>query len=131
MPFPVFADTLTDGISPPYDSTTKPFSINWDFTLSIRTSGLSILFKTTIVARPAFLICSIASFVWGLTPSSAATTKRAISATLAPRDRMAENASCPGVSIKVIFFPLCSAWYAPICWVMPPDSFSTTFVLRI
>ena len=36
---------------------------------------------------------SIASSVWGITPSSAATTRTAMSVTLAPRARMAVKAS--------------------------------------
>jgi hypothetical protein len=45
---------------------------------------------------------SIASIVCGMTPSSAATTMTATSVILAPRARMAVNASWPGVSRKVI-----------------------------
>jgi hypothetical protein len=43
-----------------------------------------------------------ASTVCGITPSSAATTRIAMSVTLAPRARMAVNASWPGVSMKVM-----------------------------
>ena len=42
------------------------------------------------------------SIVCGITPSSAATTRIAMSVTWAPRARMAVNASWPGVSMKVI-----------------------------
>ena len=42
------------------------------------------------------------STVCGMTPSSAATTKTAMSVTFAPRARSAVNASWPGVSRKVI-----------------------------
>ena len=48
--------------------------------------------------------------VWGITPSSAATTRTTMSVTLAPRARMAVNASWPGVSTKVIGLPSCSTW---------------------
>ena len=44
-----------------------------------------------------------ASTVWGITPSSAATTRITISVAWAPRARMAVNASWPGVSRKVTF----------------------------
>ena len=44
----------------------------------------------------------MASTVWGMTPSSAATTMAAMSVTLAPRARMAVKASWPGVSRNVI-----------------------------
>ncbi len=35
---------------------------------------------------------------------------------------MAVNASWPGVSMNVMSLPSRSAWYAPMCWVMPPAS---------
>ena len=57
---------------------------------------------------PAAFAWLIASTVCGMTPSSAATTKIAISVEFAPRIRIAVNASCPGVSKKVIFSPLIS-----------------------
>jgi hypothetical protein len=44
----------------------------------------------------------MASFVCGMTPSSAATTSTTTSVMLAPRARMAEKASWPGVSRKVM-----------------------------
>ena len=74
--------------------------------MSVRTrSGfapsLSILLTATMIGTPAVLACSTASWVWGLTLSSAATTITATSVTLAPRARMAVNASWPGVSRKV------------------------------
>ena len=40
--------------------------------------------------------------VWGMTPSSAATTRMTMSVASAPRARMAVNASWPGVSMKVM-----------------------------
>ena len=65
-------------------------------------SGLSILLiATTSGTLPAFA-CAIASFVCGITPSSAATTSTTMSVTLAPRARIAVNASWPGVSRNVI-----------------------------
>ena len=45
------------------------------------------------MATPAALLWAIASIVWGITPSSAATTRTTISVMLAPRARMAVNAS--------------------------------------
>ena len=48
----------------------------------------------------------MASTVWGMTLSSAATMMMATSVTLAPRARIAVKASWPGVSRNVIFFPL-------------------------
>ena len=49
----------------------------------------------------------------------------------APRARIAVKASWPGVSMNVISRPLTWAWYAPMCWVIPPNSPETTSVVRI
>ena len=68
-------------------------------------SSLSILFTATRIGTPAALAWSIASTVCGITPSSAATTSTATSVTLAPRARIAVNASWPGVSRKVTLRP--------------------------
>ena len=54
-----------------------------------------------MIGTSAALAWSTASVVWGMTPSSAATTTTAMSATWPPRARMAVNASWPGVSRKV------------------------------
>ena len=48
----------------------------------------------------------MASTVCAMIPSSAATTSTTISVTLAPRARISEKAAWPGVSMKVIFWPL-------------------------
>ena len=79
-------------------------------TLSGSAPGLSILLMATIIGTPAALAWSIASTVWGITPSSAATTKTTISVTPAPLALIWVKASCPGVSINVIFWPLISFW---------------------
>jgi hypothetical protein len=50
----------------------------------------------------------MASIVCGITPSSAATTSTTMSVTLAPRARIEVNASWPGVSMNVTFWPFCS-----------------------
>jgi hypothetical protein len=63
--------------------------------------GLSILFIATTSGTPAAFACAIASLVCGITPSSAATTRITMSVALAPRARIAVNASWPGVSRKV------------------------------
>ena len=59
----------------------------------------------TMIWTPADLAWLMASMVWGITPSSAATTSTAMSVACAPRRRMLVNASWPGVSRKVIFLP--------------------------
>ena len=61
----------------------------------------SILLMATTIGTPADLAWSMASMVWGMTPSSAATTRMTMSVASAPRARMAVNASWPGVSMKV------------------------------
>ena len=77
---------------------------------SMLASGLSILLTAMTIGTPAALAWSMASTVCGMTPSSAATTMTAMSVTLAPRARMAVNASWPGVSRKVMSWPLCFTW---------------------
>ena len=66
---------------------------------------MSILLTATTIGTPAARAWEIDSFVCGMTLSSAATTRTAMSVTFAPRARMAVNASWPGVSRKVIFLP--------------------------
>ena len=60
-----------------------------------------------MIGTLAALAWLIASSVWGMTPSSAATTTTAMSVTFAPRARMAVNASWPGVSRKTTRLPSC------------------------
>ncbi len=79
----------------------------------------------------AALAWLIASRVWGMTPSSAATTTTAMSVTFAPRARIAVNASWPGVSRKTTRLPFRSTSLAPMCWVIPPRSPAATVVVRI
>ena len=105
-PCPVWSEILFTIISPPHSSGVRPHSTKPVNTWSGLAPGLSILLIATIIGTPAALAWSIASFVCGITPSSAATIIITISVTLAPRALISVNASCPGVSIKVIFFPL-------------------------
>ena len=93
--------------------------------------GLSILFTKTIIGTLAALAWSIASIVCGLTPSSAATTITTISVIFAPRARISVNASWPGVSKNVIRWLLYGIWYAPVCWVIPPNSVSKILLFLI
>ena len=64
----------------------------------------------TTMGTSAALAWLMASSVWGMTPSLAATTMTAMSVDLAPRARMAVKASWPGVSRKVTFFSLWVTW---------------------
>jgi hypothetical protein len=54
---------------------------------------LSTLFTATTIGTPAAWAWLSASMVCGITPSSAATTRTAMSVTFAPRARMAVKAS--------------------------------------
>ena len=67
-------------------------------------SGRSILFIATTIGTLAALAWLIDSIVWGMTPSTAATTSTTTSVTWAPRARMLVKAWWPGVSMKVTVF---------------------------
>ncbi len=84
-----------------------------------------------MIGTLAALAWLMASSVWGMTPSSAATTTIAMSVTLAPRARIAVNASWPGVSRKTTRLPSLTTSLAPMCWVIPPRSPAATSVVRI
>ena len=64
----------------------------------------------TTIGAPDALAWLSASIVWGITPSSAATTSTTMSVASAPRARMAVNASWPGVSMKVMSRSFLTAW---------------------
>ena len=102
MPMPVLADTGMKGTSPPHSSHTTSSAASSSRTLSGFAASLSILLTAMMSGTPAARACETASLVCGLTPSSAATTTMAMSVTRAPRARIAEKASCPGVSRKVM-----------------------------
>ena len=77
-----------------------------EFDLSWILLGVPLVFALgAAIGTPAAFAWAIASLVCGMTPSSPATTSTTMSVTLAPRARMAVNASWPGVSRKVIFCP--------------------------
>ena len=110
IPSPVTAEIFTNIVSPPQASGWIPFADISVNTLSTLAVGLSILLTATIIGTPAALAWSIASFVWGITPSSAATIMITISVIDAPLARISVKAAWPGVSMKVIFLPLYSIW---------------------
>ena len=130
-PTRVRAETGTSGVSPPYSSTMTPASDSSVLTRSGFESGLSILLRAMMIGTLAAFAWLIASSVWGMTPSSAATTTTAMSVTFAPRARIAVNASWPGVSRKTTRLPSWVTSLAPMCWVMPPRSPAATSVVRI
>ena len=84
--------------------------MSWRFTRSGSASGLSILLMATMIGTPAALEWSMASMVWGMMPSSAATTSTVMSVTWARRARRAVKASCPGVSRNTTRPRLVSTW---------------------
>jgi len=89
-------------VSPPYSSATRLNSVScWRIFAGLAPSR-SILLTATTIGTPAAWAWLSASTVCGITPSSAATTRIAMSVTSAPRARMAVKASWPGVSMKVI-----------------------------
>ena len=93
MPIPPLAETSTNIVSPPYSSATRPYSVSWPRTFAGSAPSLSILLTATTIGTSAALAWLSASIVCGFTPSSAATTRIAMSVTCAPRARMAVNAS--------------------------------------
>jgi hypothetical protein len=128
----VLAETGTMMVSPPSCSSTRPNSISWFLTCWGLAPGLSILLMATMIGTSAALAWLMASRVWGITPSSAATTMTTMSVTLAPRARIAVKASWPGVSRKVMGLSLgVITEYAPMCWVMPPASPAATLAERM
>ncbi len=78
------AETWTSGVSPPYSSTMTLASDSSVLTRSGLASGLSILLRAMMIGTLAARAWAIASRVWGITPSSAATTTTAMSVTRAP-----------------------------------------------
>ena len=104
----VRAETSTNSVSPPHSTGCRPMPAISPRTRLGSAPSLSILLIATRIGTSASLAWSTASWVCGFTPSSAATTITAMSVTLAPRARMAVNASWPGVSRKVIVL---SPWW--------------------
>ena len=102
MPVRSFAEMSTNIVSPPYSSVTIPYSVSWPRIFSGLAPSTSILLTATMILTPAACAWLTASIVWGMTPSSAATTSTAMSVTSAPRARIWVKASWPGVSMKVI-----------------------------
>ncbi|OPZ56390.1 MAG: hypothetical protein BWY91_00409 [bacterium ADurb.BinA028] len=87
------AETSTNIVSPPYSSATRLYSVSCWRILSGLAPSLSILLTATTIGTSAACAWLSASIVWGMTPSSAATTRMAMSVTFAPRARMAVKAS--------------------------------------
>ncbi len=106
---PTVAEISTPITSPPNSSSTSSCSSNACFTRCGSALGRSILFTAMMIGTSAARAWLIASIVWGITPSSAATTSTTTSVTWAPRARMCVKAAWPGVSRKVISaFPECT-----------------------
>ena len=74
-------------------SPTPKFVFGMTNRFSYKNFDLSILLTATIISTPAALAWLMASTVCGMMPSSAATTRMAMSVTIAPRARMDVNAS--------------------------------------
>ena len=80
-------------VSPPQSSGCSPSAASSFFTVSGFASGLSILLTATTMGTLAACAWATASLVWGMTPSSAATTRMTMSVAWAPRARIAVKAS--------------------------------------
>ena len=106
----VLVEISTIKVSPERSSAINSYSNNWFFIFCGSASERSHLFIATTIGTPAALACFIDSIVWGLTPSSAATTKITMSVNLDPLALISVNAAWPGVSIKVILLELWLIW---------------------
>ena len=106
MPAPVRAETSTHSTSPPKSVGTSPSSIRPLLVLTGSAAGRSHLLMATMMVLPAALEWAIASRVWGMMPSLAATTRTTMSVTSAPRARISVKMAWPGVSRKVSVLPL-------------------------
>ncbi len=106
MPMPVLAEMRHTSVSPPHSAGTRSCSVSWVRMRSGLAPGLSILLTATTMGMLAALAWLMASMVWGMMPSSAATTRMAMSVHIAPRARMEVKAAWPGVSRKVMGLPL-------------------------
>ena len=125
----VLAEISTIKVSPDKSSAINSCSNNWFLIFWGSASGKSHLLMATTIGTLAALACLMDSTVWGFTPSSAATTRTTKSVNFDPLALISVKAACPGVSINVSLLEFFSIWYAPICWVMPPNSPDTTFAL--
>ena len=110
MPMFCRAEISHTMVSPPHDSGTRPCSASCCSTRFASAFSRSILLTATTIGTSAARACWMASIVWGMTPSSAATTRMTMSVASAPRARMAVNASWPGVSMNVIGLPFLTTW---------------------
>ena len=84
-----------------------------------------------MIGTLAALAWLIASSVWGITPSSAATTMIAISVTRAPRPHRGERLVTRRVEEHDALAVVGTTSDAPMCWVMPPRSPAATSVDRM
>ena len=107
-PIPVFAEISHIMVSPPYSSGIRSYFIISCLMRSGFAPGRSILLMATMIGISAAFAWLMDSTVWGIMPSSAATTRIATSVHIAPRARMEVNASWPGVSRNVMVLPLTS-----------------------
>ena len=78
------------GVAAPFDRVEFVFRELTEDSLDVRVGGLALstLFKAMTMGTPAALAWLIDSTVWGMTPSSAATTSTTMSVTWAPRARI-------------------------------------------
>ena len=106
----VFADISTIKVSPDKSSAINSCSSNWFLIFWGSASGKSHLLIATTIGTFAAFACFIDSIVWGLTPSSAATTRTTISVSFDPLALISVKAAWPGVSINVNLLDWWSIW---------------------
>mmetsp|Transcript_6882 Transcript_6882/g.12625 ORF Transcript_6882/g.12625 Transcript_6882/m.12625 type:complete len:210 (-) Transcript_6882:813-1442(-) len=130
IPFFVFAEMSTDITGPPNSSTTTPAFISSPLTLSGSAPSTSHLLMATSIGTWFSWAMRIDSTVWSCTPSVALTMITATSVAPQPLARIDLKIEWPGVSSTQSSTSPDFTRNAPRLCVMPPASFSTTFVDR-
>ena len=131
MPSPVSALTGQQIVSPPQSSGASSSCWSCCLTRSTFAAGRSILLMATMMVTPAALACWMASRVWGMMPSSAATISTAMSVRLAPAgahggERLVARRIEKGDVLVLVLHRVGADVLGDA-----PDSSSTTFALRI
>ena len=109
MPVPLVAETSQQMTSAAVIFRHETLFLQLAFdAIDVRAGQIDLVDRDHDLHIRAALAWLIASSVCGMRPSSAATTSTTMSVTFAPRARIAVKAAWPGVSRKVIVWPLSS-----------------------
>ncbi len=125
IPSPVREETVTMGDpskNVPFTNSLTSSSTNW---ASSRSAKSTLLTTTKPFLTANNLQISKCSLVWGIIPSSAATTKATRSMPHAPATMCLTNFSCPGTSTIPILKPLGRTREANPSSIVIPLSFSS------